>query len=92
MTGSCDGQLYEAVTRFEGPEPGYVATSSMALESCLSVLEAQGNGVQLEGVLTPALALIGTRFQERIQNNGHGISLSTISSGPYYQLPGQATW
>ena len=59
------GAPHEMVTRFSGPEPGYVATSSMVLESCLSVLEAQARGTRLVGVMTPALALVGTRFASR---------------------------
>ena len=90
-------KVYEVVTRFAGPEPGYIATSSMLVESCLAVLEAvkqrrqqkgggggggSGGDDAMCGVLTPGIALAGTRFEERIQRNGHGIELSLVSEGP----------
>ncbi len=58
---------WQVITRVDGPEPGYIATSIMITQCALVVLDNQVKG---RGVITPASAFRGTSLIERLHQRG----------------------
>ncbi|OQR95115.1 hypothetical protein ACHHYP_00388 [Achlya hypogyna] len=63
---------WEVTTRVDGPEPGYVATSSMVVSAAAVVLDDE---VAARGVLTPGAAFRNTTLIERLQRRGINFTL-----------------
>ncbi|KAG0231862.1 hypothetical protein BGW41_002065 [Actinomortierella wolfii] len=67
----------EIVTTVSGPEPGYVATPTMVVQSAYTLLLEKDKIPN--GVLTPATAFADTKLMDRLQQNG--IIFSTVHQG-----------
>ncbi|KDO33885.1 saccharopine dehydrogenase [Saprolegnia parasitica CBS 223.65] len=69
---------WEVVARVDGPEPGYVATSSMVVSAARVVLD--GEVPITGGVLTPGAAFRSTSLIERLQARGINFTLEKSQS------------
>eukprot|EP01135_Chromosphaera_perkinsii_P009716 Nk52_evm1s1851 gene=Nk52_evmTU1s1851 len=65
----------KVITRVDGPEPGYIATSVMLVQSAIMVREQYNNLPYKSGVLTPAAAFYKTNLITRLKENGVSFSV-----------------
>jgi len=66
------------VTKIDGPDVGYVATSIFVVESALCIL-LEKSTINKFGVLTPGSAFLGTKIIDRLKNAGIGFSLVNVT-------------
>ncbi|OQR81423.1 saccharopine dehydrogenase-like oxidoreductase-like isoform X2 [Thraustotheca clavata] len=68
---------WEVVAKVQGPEPGYLATSSMIVNCAYVILDGE---VKERGVMTPGAAFRSTSLIDRLQNRGIHFTVSTNQS------------